>query len=132
MARQVESGRVAFWRELIERRRSSGLSVARFCGEAGVSTASFYLWQRKLRGSAVPVRKAQPVRRPASQLVPVRIVPDTPIRGVSSATARTGDVLEVDLPGEIHLRIPSGCDVSTVQVVLNVLLRGGSREVGSC
>jgi hypothetical protein len=126
MARRAGSDRGAFWRDLIERRRHSGLSVAQFCTEFGVSPASFYQWQRKL-GYATPESNVQPDRRAASQLVPVHIVPD--------ALANHGDSagrLEVDLPGEIHLRIPAGCDAATLQLVLSMLLNNGSRGAGSC
>ncbi len=125
MARRSDSGRAAFWRELIERRRHSGLSVAQFCGEAGVSTASFYLWQRKLRGGSAARRQARPDRRETSQLVPVRIVPDAPASHSDSA-----GMLEVDLPGEIRLRVPAGCDAATLQLVFGMLLKNGSREDG--
>jgi hypothetical protein len=127
MGRSADSERVAFWRELIERRRHSGLSIAQVCGEAGVSTASFYLWQRKLRGGVAARRQALPDRRGTSRLVPVRILADAP--------ANHGDsvgMLEVDLPGEIRLRIPAGCDAATLQLVFGMLLRNGGGEGGSC
>jgi len=125
MGRTADSSRVAFWRKLIERRRNSSLSVARLCAEASVSTASFYLWQRKLRNPAAPARIHSPDRPASSRLVPVRIVPD------ALAHRDTAGMLEVELPGEIRLRIPAGCDVATLQVVLSLLLRGG-QEAGSC
>ncbi len=128
MARRADSGRAAFWRDLIERRRHSGLSVAQFCGEAGVSTASFYLWQRKLRGGAAARRQARPARpdrRETSRLVPVHIVADAPASRSDSA-----GMLEVDLPGEVRLRIPAGCDAATLQLVFDMLLKNGSREDG--
>jgi len=127
MGRSADSERVAFWRELVERRRRSGLSVAGVCAEAGVSTASFYLWQRKLRGGVAAGRQAQTDRRATPRLVPVRILPDAP--------ASRGDLpgmLEVELPGEIRLRIPAGCDAATLELVLGALLRAGGREGGSC
>src|SRR5580698_8049541 len=111
MARRAGSDRGAFWRDLIERRRHSGLSVAQFCAEVGVSPASFYQWQRKL-GDATPESNAQPDRRAASQLVPVHIVPAAPASHGDSAGR-----LEVDLPGEIRLRIPAGCDAAMLQLV---------------
>ena len=49
MGRSADSGRMAYWRELIKRRRHSGLIVAQYCADVGVSSASYYLWQRKLR-----------------------------------------------------------------------------------
>jgi hypothetical protein len=139
MGQRADSNRVAFWRELIEGRRSSGLSVAQSCAEAGVSPASFYQWQRRLRdgaadtGDARPEGHAQPGQRTASRLVPVHIVPDSIVSHGGSAS-RSGDtgMLEVELPGDIRLRIQAGCDAATLQLVLSMLLKDGSREGGSC
>jgi hypothetical protein len=36
------------WQSLIERAERSPLSVRAFCAEQGVSTASFYLWRKRL------------------------------------------------------------------------------------
>lgn len=40
------------WREILERQRSSGLSIQRFCVDAGVSQASFYKWRKRLAGQS--------------------------------------------------------------------------------
>jgi hypothetical protein len=126
MTRQTDSPRAAFWRELIERRRRSGLSVAEICEQAGVSAPSFYQWQRKLHGRRVVVHRGRPGRRPASRLVPVRIVAGPP-----PGREEAGGRLEVELPGEIRLRIPAGCDQGTLELVLNLLRNaGGQRESG--
>jgi len=126
MARRADSHRAAFWRELIEGRRQSGLSVVRVCEQAGVSPASFYQWQRKLRGRAAGARNGQPDRPAVSRLVPVHIVADRP-----TAPGEAAGLLEVELPGEIVLRIPAGCDPATLRLVLS-LLHDGSREAGTC
>jgi hypothetical protein len=60
-------------------------------------------------------------------LVPVHIVPDAP-----TGHAGAAGMLEIELPGEIRLRIPAGCDRATLQVVLSMLLHGDSREGRSC
>jgi hypothetical protein len=41
-------------------------------------------------------------------------------------------MLEIELPGEIRLRIPAGCGPATLQVVMSMLLRGDRQEGGSC
>ena len=41
----------AQWRALIEQHASSGLSIAAFCREHGLSQASFYQWRRRLVSS---------------------------------------------------------------------------------
>jgi transposase-like protein len=123
---------------LIERRRHSGLSVAHVCQQAGVSPASFYQWQRKLRGGRAPTRNAASARgssaaarqarcdsQTESRLVPVQIVADSPTGRDESAGQ-----LEVELPGEIRLRIPAGCDRATLKLVIKLLQNRGSREAG--
>jgi hypothetical protein len=64
----------ALWRGMIERRAASGLSIWRFCQRAGVSTALFHAWKRKLRfqsKSAGGGEAAAPC-----PLVPVRVIAD--------------------------------------------------------
>jgi transposase-like protein len=39
------------WREVIERRQASGLSVTAFCRHNGVAASSFFAWKRKLAAS---------------------------------------------------------------------------------
>jgi len=48
MSRGPNPIKVQGWTERLARFRKSDLSVARFCDAEGVSTASFYHWQRKL------------------------------------------------------------------------------------
>jgi hypothetical protein len=47
----VSVERERFWSELLERQARSGQSVRRFCGSAGVSEPSFYLWRKRLRSA---------------------------------------------------------------------------------
>jgi hypothetical protein len=49
MARQRSVLTERMWRERVRRFRQSGVTVAEFCDFEGVSTASFYVWQRRLR-----------------------------------------------------------------------------------
>jgi hypothetical protein len=48
MGRGPSESRRRFWRDLIERQRKSGESIAAFCRDRGVSAASFYHWRAKL------------------------------------------------------------------------------------
>ena len=45
------SERESFWLELIERRKTLQLTVREVCDQAGVPQASFFYWQKKLRGT---------------------------------------------------------------------------------
>ena len=48
MPRKVSDERKRYWRDLVERQRTSGLNIARFCEEAGVSQNAFYVWKKRL------------------------------------------------------------------------------------
>jgi hypothetical protein len=48
MLRKVSDERKQFWRDLIERQPRSGLSIVRFCADAGVSQNTFYVWKKRL------------------------------------------------------------------------------------
>lgn len=39
------------WSRLIQLHEKSDLTIARFCDQHGVSTASFYQWRRKIRSA---------------------------------------------------------------------------------
>ena len=48
------------WRQLIDEQRSSGLTVAAYCLERGITQGSFYTWKRRLRAPAKPNRLSKP------------------------------------------------------------------------
>ena len=86
------SDRAVYWREIVERQPESGLSVARFCEDEGVSTASFYNWRRRLAESCD--------ERPS--FVPVQVRADG------------GSALEIVLPGAVTIRVPDGTARQTI------------------
>src|SRR5579863_2715284 len=45
--------KVAEWQQRLARFQRSGMSIAQFCYDEGVSTPSFYVWRRKLRRKTV-------------------------------------------------------------------------------
>ena len=124
--------REQYWRELIERHGASGQTAVQFCKQAGVSTASFYTWKRRLNAGVVTTgKKAHPNRQrgekePPGQiasLVPVQVVPDP---GVSDA------LVEVHLPGALMLRVGAGCEEQTLRVVLAALANQGAGDATRC
>ena len=56
MAQRTSGEREQFWRDLIGRQPSSGLSIASFCDQAGVSANSFFVWKSRLRSRATAVK----------------------------------------------------------------------------
>jgi acetyl esterase/lipase len=126
MARRPDPDRESFWRELIARRESSRLTVDELCQRAGVSTASFFVWQRRLR-------KQKPTRRSSGvvealqgpSLVPVRIVSDR-------ADEDRALPVVVELPGSVRVQIPPGCDARTIHAVLQAVSALRSGGPSSC
>lgn len=117
MASSLVSDREPFWRQLIKRRAMLQLSVNEICEQAGVSPASFFYWQKKLRTNDRP-----PVAKVASRmapLVPVHIVED----GVAELT--------VELPRGLRVRVPQNCDEVLLQRVLRAAL-AACREQTPC
>ena len=63
------------WRELVERQRPGGMSVAAFCAGHGVAVSTFYRWRRRLEAGAAFV-EAKVAGAPAckpSGMVEVRL-----------------------------------------------------------
>jgi hypothetical protein len=96
--------RCEYWRALIGEQEQSGLSVARFCKERGISEQSFYVWRKRLRRED-PVRFA---------LVETGLRPQQP-----EATP----ALELIFPGGEQLRIGAGVNADALRAVLEVLRR---------
>ena len=98
------------------RHASSDRSVDESCRKAGVSTASFYAWRRRLGGSNPSIER--------SALVPVRIVSD------EVAPRDGGEPISIEVtavPGAPPLRIviPPACDEDSIRRVICAVLRSG-------
>src|ERR1039458_8379769 len=82
------------WRQIIDGQRPSGLAVAAYCLERGITQGSFYAWKRRLRSAA----KASRVPKPA-------FVEVTPPR------VGTVGTIEICLRGDRHLLARRGFDL---------------------
>jgi hypothetical protein len=91
----------AAWVERFARFAHSGLSLAQFCGQEGVSLPSFYPWKRRLAG-ALPTDTPAEATASRPRLLPVRL----PL--VDAA-------VEFVHPGGVILRLRSGCDPAFVR-----------------
>jgi hypothetical protein len=98
------ANRSEYWRTLIAEQEQSGLAVARFCKDHGISEQSFYVWRKRLRKEE-PVRFAL-VEAAGRQQVPV-----------------ADSALELVFPGGERLRIGVGVDAEALRTVLEVLRR---------
>ena len=110
MAKRVrDGGKEQYWRKVLARWQSSGLSVRAYCELHRISLPSFYWWRREVsrRDGARP------------RFLPVRVVAD--------AVATNGDsgAIEVVLANERCLRVRPGFDRDTLVRLLDVLEDGG-------
>lgn len=85
------------WRAWLEEQRQSGLTVADFCDEIGVSPNSFYLWRRKL---SAPPRSRGRSQRSSSEAPAARMPTFLPLQVVAARN------VEIDLPCGAVIRIP--------------------------
>ena len=51
MGRSTSRSGEQYWRRMIAERKASGLAVAAFCAQKGLTESSFYYWQKRLRGT---------------------------------------------------------------------------------
>lgn len=61
------------WREIVERQRASGLTVAAFCRDNRVATSSFFAWKRKLGGRPAVFVEAAVVGMPPATLAMIEV-----------------------------------------------------------
>ena len=115
MARRADPERESFWQDLVAQRTSSQLTVSELCRLAGVSPASFFAWQRRLRKHG-PIRRSSAAikGRSGPSLVPVRIVAD------QAEEVRMMPIV-VELPGPVRVQIAAGCDVATIHAVFQAI-----------
>jgi transposase-like protein len=93
-----------FWRDLIDRWKTSDQSVAAFCAAHHVSQATFYSWRKRLAA------RARRTTRPAPAFAPLRVVPDP--------------TAEVILPNGLIIRVPAATDPVAIAQLVAAL--GGS------
>ena len=108
MARQKNVSTERMWRDRLRRFRQSGVTVAEFCDHEGLSTASFYVWQRRLRGDRAAPRESvatgQPVPHQAL-FVPVAVRP------------MAGEV-RIDVADGVVIRLPLDTDERLLRTCL--------------
>ena len=100
------SSREAYWRSQLASCASSGLTIAAYCRQQGVSLAQYHWWKGELR------RRDQ-----RSRSVPA---PFAEVRGPVVQFLETPS-LEVVLPGERRILVRPGFDAGTLAEVVRVL-----------
>ena len=98
MARTPDLQLHALWRERLRRQAGSGLTIAQFCAQEGLSTATFHSWKRRLRLIELADSLPAPSAPPAFLPVTVRLAEPAPAEPPP---------IVADLPNGIRLRIPT-------------------------
>ena len=103
----------AFWRRVINRRPSSGMSVRAWCGKHALRESSFYWWRTQLA--------RRDAKAPA--LVPVRVTADRSATDAFDRSAVSGSLsrIEIVLPDQRCVRLVGPVDRQALTDVLAVL-----------
>jgi len=115
MANKNRSGeRESYWRDVVARFGTSGLSVRAFCRREKLVETAFYFWRRTLaeRDGKLPTKSRMPKRVVAAAFVPVTIRRETlpPTSG-----------LTLELPGCGVLRFGDSMPTALIVEVIRAL-----------
>ena len=138
MGRGPDLAKRAVWRRRLREFERSAETVGEFCDRAGVSTNTFYRWQRKLTrlaaaeegcratpasatpALATPARATpSPGASPAMNFLPIEITP------IEITAAMKLEIVEVLFPNGARLTAPCR-DREVIRVVLSSLLADGA------
>jgi transposase-like protein len=113
-----QASRREFWRQVVARQHTSGLSIQRFCQQEGMATATFYIWRRRLgQGAGGRVGTPAPVG-----FAPVQVQPE-------AAPVAAAGSLDIFLPHDRCVRLTGTVDRQQLADVLAALAEvGGSRS----
>jgi transposase-like protein len=98
----VSETRREYWSKQIGEQQTSGQPIRLFCGERGITEASFYYWRKRLRENGT-VRFA--------------------LLETEAATADAAPAIELVLGTGERLRISNGVDAATLRLVLDAVRR---------
>lgn len=102
------------WVDRLARFADGELTIAAFCLQEGVSTASFYLWRRRLRDSPSASETSVTAAHSAvPRFLPVVLSGASPMAGNFGHAA-----LELELPNQVRLRMAHDVDARFVGELL--------------
>ncbi len=102
----------SFWRQVLERRRASGLTVRAFCQQQRLTETSFHFWRRTIRK-----RDAAGQRTPASTpaFLPAVVQTDP------SPASQADSCIAIDLQGGRVLRLPAAMPIVRVAELIRAI-----------
>ena len=134
-ARGGDAAKAAFWQGMIDRQRTSGLSIRQFCRRQRLSEPRFYWWRRRLaERRPQPSPRLQPSGRRstaslshrAENMRRIRAIPFVPVQ-VLAASA-----IEIVLDEGVCIRVPPGAARDQLREVLAALDALSPRSENAC
>lgn len=121
MGRAADAGLARIWEQRISRQRRSGLSIAEFCHQEGVSPASFYAWRRRVPGTDASRGGASETRSPL--FVPVEL----------PTSVLTAGSVRIELPGGAVLTLPTDVSAELLTAAVQAVLAAtAGQERAAC
>lgn len=110
------AGLASWYAAILEDQEASGMSVAAYADEVGVSAATLYQWRRRLEGEDGAQQSANS-DSPDPDLIEVLLAtqPEAPLRSLDS----TG--LTVHLGGSRRIEVPQNFDADELKRLVRVL-----------
>jgi transposase-like protein len=109
-----------YWQELLENRKTSGLSIHEFCVDKGVSRSTFYRWVQRLRDGIPDSVAAQSIGPTLAELAEPKFLP----------VSLTAPPVEIELPNGGVVRLPIGIGEKVIVKAIEAVgaLRRGVRK----
>jgi hypothetical protein len=105
----------AIFQELLNRCKTSGLTVRDFCSNEGIAESVYYYWQKKLRK-----REVQP-----KEFIPLLVGHKLPVPGNNRNSGFVPDYqgdsqLEFVFPNGTHLLVRNQIDIALLQSIVHL------------
>jgi len=122
MARKVDRDLWDAWRRRVERQRQSGLAIAEYCRQEGISQPSFFARKRQLRSGSQPTRKSSPTHRRLAPVQAQAVVPRQAdfLRQLPVLAMRSSPWVELTLVDGTVVRVPQQ-NLAVLTIVLRIL-----------
>jgi len=126
MGRRADQGKHREWSERIRRRRESRLTVAEFCEWEGVSVASFYNWQKKLRVEKSRSRSTAVIAPQIKSMPPVLRDSFLPVHITQPTLGRLAPTcIEICMANGVRIFVP----ISDANTIHDVIKTAGSISI---
>jgi transposase len=113
MAQHPDPGKERRWLDLVQRWRSSRLTVHAFCERHRLSEPNFYAWRRVLRQRGLIDEDGSPVETPTPAFMKITVDP--------GAVSSTASAIDLVLPQGRLLRVRPGFDPELLRQLVQLL-----------